>query len=114
MRRTNTKQFNPDPLNGDQPEDLYGSSAPDGDGAAGLVNFKRAPIGSTYWKQVTANQHELYLKVKNDQRDDDWVLLQGVISQRLTKSDFTDGRSTPFRRKTSSVRPFSFAMNSLS
>jgi hypothetical protein len=94
MRRTNSKQFSPHPLDGDQPEDLFSDSAPDGDGADGLINFKRAPVGSTYWKKVTDNQHELYLKVKNDARDDDWVLLQGVIAQRVSFSDFTDGGGT--------------------
>lgn len=94
MRLVNSKQFIPDPLYGDQPELLHGSDAVEGDGHVRGVDFEHAPIGSTYWYSVTDNHVQLMLKVKNDGRDDDWVVIQGVISERVTKADFTDGGST--------------------
>lgn len=72
------------------PGDFVGESAPDGDAS----KWKRAPYGSTYYKRVTANQQEHYLKVKNDGRNDDWVLVAGYFSQRIELADFTDGGST--------------------
>jgi hypothetical protein len=51
----------------------------------------KAPSGSMYWNCPTPNQSEQWLKVKNDARNDDWVLVQGIISQRITKAQMTDG-----------------------
>lgn len=56
--------------------------------------WRRAPVGSIYFKRVGSNQQEEYRKVKDDGRNDDWVLVQGIISQRIDYSDFTDGAST--------------------
>lgn len=68
----------------------FGTAAVDGD-RAGWV---RAPIGTTYWKRVTDNQVEQYVKVKADGRNDDWALAQGIVCQHLELADFTDGGST--------------------
>jgi hypothetical protein len=79
--------FRSDPIYGAVPGEWVGVDAPDGDRGPWLT----APNGSTYWKQVTVNQQEQYLKVKNDSRDDDWVLVQGVIAEHVLYSQFTDG-----------------------
>lgn len=79
-----------DPIFGDVPMVWVGTDTPDGDRAP----WSRAPQGSEYKKIVTANQTELYEKVKNDARNDDWVLRAGEIAQRVDITDFTDGGST--------------------
>jgi hypothetical protein len=75
---------------GSIPTHWVGKSAVDGDAGPWLI----APRGSTYGYQLTDNQQELYQKVKHDARDDDWVLIQGTICQRILRADFTDGGST--------------------
>lgn len=77
-------------LNGGAPADFADTAAVDGD----RPPWSRAPLGTTYWKRVTDNQQEHYVKAKNDGRNDDWVLLQGVIAQRVTYSQLTDGGGT--------------------
>lgn len=94
MRLPNTKQFPYNGLVGYQVELVSGDVAPDGDALVNDVDFKNLPVGSTYWRKVTANQVEQVLKVKDDGRDDDYEVLRGIIKQRLTKADFTDGGST--------------------
>lgn len=64
-----------------------GEDTPDGDAAP----WSLAPQGSEYKRIVTDNQTELYEKVKNDGRNDDWVLREGTFSQRVTYDDLTDG-----------------------
>lgn len=65
-----------------------GSAAVDGD----RPPWSRAPLGSVYWKQVTTNQQEQLIKVKDGGRNDDWVIVQGFICQRVdVVADFTDG-----------------------
>lgn len=77
-------------INGGQPSDWADSAAVDGD----RPPWRRAPQGARYQKLVTANQTEWYEKVKDDGRNDDWVLTAGVICQRVGIADFTDGSST--------------------
>jgi hypothetical protein len=54
----------------------------------------RAPKGATQWREVTANQQELIIKVKDDGRDDDWVVTEGIICERLVYTDFVDSGTT--------------------
>ena len=56
--------------------------------------WSRAPLGSIYWRQATANHQQQYIKVKHDALDDDWVLVEGIICQRLVYADFTDSTGT--------------------
>jgi hypothetical protein len=88
-----------------QPEMFYGTSLPDGDGAVGAVNFKLAAIGSTYERYVTANHTQLWKKVKNDARDDDWFNVRGVICQRLVYADFTDSTGTTGTKSLNATLP---------
>lgn len=76
-----------DPILGAVPGEFYSTSTPDGD----RPTWARAPIGALQWKQVTTNQVEQYLKVKNDGRNDDWILVEGIIAQYIDYSEFTDG-----------------------
>lgn len=77
-------------LTGGAPSLWMGTAAVDGD----RPPWSRAPLGSIYWKRVTTNQQEQYLKVKDDGRNDDWALVQGIVCQHLELADFTDGGST--------------------
>lgn len=94
MQLVNSKQYGHHPLEGLRMEFLYGTVRPDGDGRAGEVNWKAAAKGTRYFAQLTDNQSEEYVKVKNDGADNDWVLVNGVISQSLVYADFTDSTST--------------------
>jgi hypothetical protein len=49
--------------------------------------FKEQAVGTVYIRRVTDNQVERYIKVKNDHRNDDWVIYGGHISQRITFDD---------------------------
>lgn len=86
MRITNTKQYMPDALDGDQPELLWGNRAPDGDEGP----WKDAPQGTRYVRR-NGHQTEVYLKTSNNFRDSDWMMVEGSIAKYLTKADFTDG-----------------------
>lgn len=94
MRVPNSRQFPQNALAGYQVELLGGDVAPDGDNVVDGINFKDAPIGTTYWRKVTANQVEYVIKNKDDNRDDDWSVLLGIIKQRVLYTDFTDGGGT--------------------
>lgn len=74
-------------LKGAVPAVWYDTAAVDGD----RPPWRRLPVGFVYRKEVTAYQQEEYLKVKDEGRNDDWVLLRGVICQRIDYSEFTDG-----------------------
>lgn len=87
MRIINSRVYNSDPLDGDQLELKHGTVAVDGDGKF----FKDLPVGSAYWRRVTANHVQQYVKTKDDNVDDDWMLAAGLICQRVTFSQFTDG-----------------------
>jgi hypothetical protein len=94
MRLPNTRQFGPNGLVGYQVELVAGDIAPDGDAVVDQINFAALPVGSSYWRKVTDNQVEYVLKVKDDNRDDDYEILMGIIKQRVAYTDFTDGGST--------------------
>jgi hypothetical protein len=83
-------EFGQDGTYGAIPGHWAGKTAPDGD----RTPWSKAPLGSVYSLYLTDNQQEQYLKVKNDGRDDDWVVTEGVICQRLLYTQFTDGLST--------------------
>lgn len=85
-----TPRFGSHGIFGGLPDDWVGADTPDGDRGP----WVHAPVGSVYWKRVTTNQQEVYVKVKDDSRNDDWVLDRGTISQYITNSQFTDGGST--------------------
>jgi hypothetical protein len=74
-------------LNGGAPGLWSDSAAVDGD----RPPWRRAAQGSIYVYRPTANQIEWHQKVKDGGRNDDWVLFQGLISQRVAYTDFTDG-----------------------
>lgn len=74
-------------LNGATPADWADTASVDGD----RPPWSRAPRGARYQKIVSANQTEWYEKIKDDARNDDWILAQGFFSQRITLSQFTDG-----------------------
>lgn len=77
---------------GPAPVHWYGVNAIDGD----QTEFARSGKGSTYARvNITDNQLVgTWTKVKEDNRDDDWVEGLGVISETVSFSDFTDGGST--------------------
>lgn len=72
------------------PSVWYGTETPDGD----RNPWARAPVGSEYIYVVADTHARKYVKVKADGRDDDWTVLLGVISQTVTRAQFTDGGST--------------------
>jgi hypothetical protein len=74
-------------LNGGAPGLWADTAAVDGD----RPPWRRAPLGSMYWRRVTSNQQEQYIKVKDDGRNDDWAILHGLVVQRIDFSEFTDG-----------------------
>ncbi len=77
---------NEHPLLGTGPAVFWGSVAPDGDSAPWLS----APVGSQYTRSVSTTHGQVWTKVKNDGIDDDWTGV-GIITERLTRSGFTDG-----------------------
>lgn len=94
MKIPNNKLQSPPSVGADYIEILHGSGLPSGNAIVGLVDFKHAVLGTTYMRRVTANHIQWWVKVKDDSRDDDWWLDRGVILQRLSVADFTDGGST--------------------
>jgi len=82
-----------DAILGQNPEMRWGKSLPDGD-ARPWVDLK---VGSLYvYYDATNDLAKTYRKAKNDQRDDDWVILGGLhcITETVARSQFTDGGST--------------------
>jgi hypothetical protein len=77
-------------LDGGQPGLWANSAAVDGD----RPPWSRAPLGASFWRRASANHQQQYLKVKDDARDDDWVLVEGIISERFAYTDFADGGTT--------------------
>jgi hypothetical protein len=89
MRISNDFQFNPHPVTTGNPELFWGTSRPDGEST-----FDDKLPGTVYTAILTTNQQETWVKVKNGGLASDWVCLQGVICQRITKADFTDSGTT--------------------
>jgi uncharacterized protein YdeI (BOF family) len=94
MRLVNSKQFAENYFGGYQVELLTGDFAVDGDATVKGVNFADAVVGSEYWYKVNANHVQKYVKVSDNNRDDDWVIYEGIIHQRVTKPEFTDVTTT--------------------
>jgi hypothetical protein len=94
MRVVNSKIYGENYFGGYQVELLTGDFAVDGDATVRQVNFADAVVGSSYWYKVTANHVQRLVKVGDENRDDDWVVAEGIISQRLLKADFTDVTTT--------------------
>ena len=83
----NTPQFVEFGIGPAAPAGWFGVDVPDGDAAP----FVNAPLGSTYL-YVVANTHVAqYVKCKADGRDDDWVIVGGIITETVTRAQFTDG-----------------------
>jgi hypothetical protein len=89
MQLVNSNIFGENHFGGYQVELLTGDFAVDGDNTVRLVNFADAAVGSTYWYKVTDNHVQRVVKVGDENRDDDWVVAEGIISQRLVYADFT-------------------------
>lgn len=75
MRVTNSRQFNPDAFSGDQPEILWGTTAPDGD----VSPQNEAPIGSIYLRMAASNVG-IYLKTVDNNADADWTKISGAYT----------------------------------
>ncbi len=80
---------NEHPILGSGPVIFFGTTAPDGDASP----WKDVPVGSEYRRQV-AGHSAVYRKNSANGRDDDWKVVEGIISQRVLYSEFTDGGST--------------------
>jgi len=64
-------------------------ATPDGD----LAPFSTAPIGSLYMYEATGGGR-LYIKVKDDNTDNDWYTTQGYVAQAFSYTDMTDSTTT--------------------
>lgn len=87
MRISNFREYASDPIDGGQPEILWGIEAPNG--ASGI--WKEAAAGSIYVRRVAAGHVCEYMKAKSSNSSTDWVVTEGRILVTLTKSLFTDG-----------------------
>lgn len=86
MRIVNEQMYNLGPLEPERIEILSGTAAA---GTSDL--FIQSPIGSSYWRKVAAGHVQHMVKVSDNNRADDWVVTEGLISQRVAYTDFTDG-----------------------
>ena len=90
MNITNERQYyESGTIAGSSPEIRYGVDYPDGDAQP----WTAMPLGSTY-RRVTAGFVASWMKVQNNQDDQDWVLLQGVICETIAVADLTDSSTT--------------------
>jgi hypothetical protein len=78
-----------DPIKGKNPAPWWGAGAPDGD----AEYWSTAGVGSWYTR-IVGTIARRFLKMKNDSRDDDWVMGLHCVTQRVAYSAFTDGGST--------------------
>lgn len=90
MQIENTPRFHESGIDGPAPVVWYGKGAVDGD----AYPFLQAPAGSLYFLQ--GDQPRVFQKLDAAGRDTDWAMLGGVgvILERVTRSQFTDGGST--------------------
>jgi hypothetical protein len=86
MRIVNEQMYNLNPLEAERIEILAGTAAP---GTQEL--YVESAVGSTYWRKVAEGHTQRYVKVMDNNRADDWVVAEGIISQRVAYTDFTDG-----------------------
>lgn len=90
MSFRNVLTRNVDAILGRQPHRIYGTILPNGTQG----QFLRAQIGTEYFRTVTDNQHETWVKMKEDRLADDWWLVQGNIHQTVLYSDATASTTT--------------------
>jgi hypothetical protein len=91
MRIVNDHMTNPHPISGtDQPELFWGTDRPS-DGST----FTSKPTGTVYIAKPATGLIETWVRVL-DSTDDihDWSCVRGVLVQRISIADFTDGGST--------------------
>lgn len=89
INSSHTVPSNHDPVLGDGPIIFWDTVAPDGDAEP----WFNAPVGSVYIRSGTTPV--IYRKVANEGADTDWGSLGlNVISETVTRADFTDGGST--------------------
>lgn len=82
-----TLRFHESGIIGAGPGLFYGTNAPDGDAG----DFARAPIGTRYYRRLSAGGGIWFEKISNKQLDGDWRPVSGAIVQTVTKASFTDG-----------------------
>ncbi len=82
-----TLRFHESGLVGAGPGVWYGTDAPNGDAG----DWARAPIGTRYYRRLSAGGGIWFEKVSNKQLDGDWRPTSGAIIQTVTESQFTDG-----------------------
>lgn len=73
-------------LMGNGPTLFWGNVAVNGDSAP----WAQAGMGSTYIYQLDGHVRE-YRKMEDNKFDSDWVLVEGILSETVLYSDFTDG-----------------------
>lgn len=66
---------------------FYGTTAPDGDASP----FKDAPVGTRYYRRLSAGGGIWFEKVSSKNLDGDWKPTTGSIVQTVSYDDFTDG-----------------------
>ncbi|TXH48062.1 MAG: hypothetical protein E6Q97_25680 [Desulfurellales bacterium] len=75
-------------IQGANPCEWFGTDAPDGDRGY----WADAPLGSLYIQKASNNgTQKTFTKVKNSQRDDDWVQGLHCLSVTITRAMMTDG-----------------------
>ena len=90
MRISNDYVFNEHPIGGSsQPEVRWSTEAP-----GTTSTWTTQTVGTHIWRKVADGHVQELIKVKDDNRADDWVVAQGLIAQRIDFSEFTDGGST--------------------
>lgn len=82
-----TMRFHESGIIGAGPSLWYGTNAPDGDAG----EFARAPVGSRYYRRLSAGGGIWFEKTSNKQLDGDWRPISGAVIQTVTYSQFTDG-----------------------
>jgi hypothetical protein len=75
-------------VDGAAPAVWFGSTVPDGDAKP----FTLAAPGSLYIQKSTTPT--VWTKTTDEGRDDDWSTSMGVVAQRITIAEFTDGGAT--------------------
>lgn len=86
MRITNDDTFNIEQVSGEQPHIFHGTAAP-----SAIHRFTSKPVGTQYVRHIADGHIELYLKTMDNNLASDYRCIQGVISQRVSIADFTDG-----------------------
>jgi hypothetical protein len=86
----NTSVFHDSGVDGAGPSIWYGKGAVDGDANPWLT----APVGSQYCYKPSTSVAVWYTKMHAVGVTADWVETPGLIVQRITYSQFTDGTST--------------------